>query len=245
VHIAFLALDRILRCIERLWCRLSCSGGSDAYCAKCENTCVRFNKDASSSEIPLGLCLETSTESSVSSAIAPEACNPNTAPFTCAYTSEGTPGKATSDCQIETCCKDCVNTEEAVAKGKATVCLGSTAGLKEPEGMAYVIFLGEVPMNMKRFNTVAKDYAEAIQSLAGAKRVTIEYLQDFKMCNLRRDAVWDPEAQYCIYDERHHAMRKDGDEEWATVADFRCLFMHVYFATHMLSHAHLVHLVTY
>ena len=220
---------------------MSCSGGSDSYCAKCENTCVGFNKDASIA--PVGLCLETSIESSVSSAIAPEACNPNTAPFTCAYTSEGTPGKAKSDCQIETCCKDCADNEQAVAKGKATVCLGSTAGLKEPEGTAYVIFSGEVPMNMKQFNMNSFYYQEAIESWAGAIVVGIQSVQDFKMCNLNKDAVWDPAAQYCIYDEKHHAMRKDGDEEWATVAEFRCLFMHVYFCTGMLSHARLVHLV--
>jgi hypothetical protein len=173
----------------------------------------------------------------VSSAIAPQACNPNTAPFTCAYTSEGTPGKATSDCQIETCCEDCVNGEEAVAKGKATVCLGSTAGLEKPEGMADVIFLGEVPMNIQRFNRVAKDYIEAIRSLAGAKSVKIEYGQDFQMCKLRKDATWGVAEEYCVYDT--YATRKDGAEEWATVAEYRCLFMHVYFA-HACCHTHIL-----
>lgn len=124
-----------------------------------------------------------------------------------------------------------------MAKGKATVCLGSTAGLEKPEGMADVIFLGEVPMNIQRFNRVAKDYIEAIRSLAGAKSVKIEYGQDFQMCKLRKDATWGVAEEYCVYDT--YATRKDGAEEWATVAEYRCLFMHVYFA-HACCHTHIL-----
>eukprot|EP00802_Teleaulax_amphioxeia_P012472 Tamp_12515.p1 GENE.Tamp_12515~~Tamp_12515.p1 ORF type:complete len:563 (+),score=59.71 Tamp_12515:32-1720(+) len=199
--------------------RVPCTGGSDAYCAKCDNVCYRFS-DKSSEEISLGTCLEASI---VDSSPPPEAlelaCDPNTDPFTCAYTSEGTPGKGISDCQIETCCKDCVNHEDAAAQGKGTVCVGSTGGLKKPDEKAYLYFLGEIPMNKKRFNGVSHSYKDALQSLTGAREVKIEGVEDFKLCKLPKKWLWDKTQTYCTLDETHEP--NEGDEEWATIADFR------------------------
>ena len=240
------------------------SGGSDAYCAKCDNVCYRFS-DKSSEEISLGTCLEASI---VDSSPTPEAlelaCDPNTDPFTCAYTSEGTPGKGISDCQIETCCKDCVNHEDAAAQGKGTVCVGSTGGLKKPDEKAYLYFLGEIPMNKKRFNEVSHSYKDALQSLTGAREVKIEGVEDFKLCKLPKKWSWDKTQTYCTLDETHEP--NEGDEEWATIADFRSLFCmyscavddltrlpcmydahtHTHTHTHVsFSHARHVHLVTH
>ena len=49
-------------------------------------------------------------------------CYPYLSPTTCTYTSEGAPGKAVSNCQIESCCTDFKNDDEAKSKGKGTVC---------------------------------------------------------------------------------------------------------------------------
>ena len=179
------------------------SGGSDAYCAKCDNVCYRFS-DKSSEEISLGTCLEASI---VDSSPPPEAlelaCDPNTDPFTCAYTSEGTPGKGISDCQIETCCRDCMNHEEAVAQDKGTVCSGSTAGLKKPDEKAYLYFVGEFPMNKKRFNEMANSYKDAIQMLAAAKEVKIEAFDDLKKCELSKQVIIVYDVLFEKKDDNH------------------------------------------
>ena len=40
----------------------------------------------------------------------------------CIYTSEGTPGRAMSNCQIEACCKDCLNADAAKQRGFKSMC---------------------------------------------------------------------------------------------------------------------------
>ena len=51
-------------------------------------------------------------------------CNAATSPSVCAYTSDG--GAALNNCQINTCCVDCVSDEDALAKKFGTVCVAST-----------------------------------------------------------------------------------------------------------------------
>ena len=47
-----------------------------------------------------------------------------------------------SDCQIELCRNDCTSDEEAIKKGFGTVCVGSTAGVTNPNEPAEVCSVG-------------------------------------------------------------------------------------------------------
>ena len=131
--------------------RVACTPGSDSYCTKCNNVCLRFNEDPSSNATSLpgrGTCLEARDPDFVFTS---GVCDPNNDPFTCTYTSEGSPGKGVSDCQIESCCVECSNDEEAFLEGKGSVCQGSTKGLEVPDDLAYLLFDGEFPMRQKLF----------------------------------------------------------------------------------------------
>jgi len=141
--------------------RVQCGGGSDGYCAPCYNGCGLFNTDqeaSTDSEPRFGVCLQ---EGSI--------CYPDQSPDKCAYTSEGEPGKAVSNCQIESCCSSCENDDEAKAKGNGTVCRGSTAGLENADEEAILRFDGELPMSATDFNAKGFEYLGAIMSVAGAR----------------------------------------------------------------------------
>ena len=134
--------------------QVACTPGSDSYCTKCDNVCSQFNEqpDSTATSLPRrGTCLQASDAAS-------GACNPNKDPFNCAYTSEGTPSKGVSDCQIESCCAECVNDEEAVLRGKGTVCRGSTKGLDAPDTITYLVFEGEFPMGERFFKEKMVQY---------------------------------------------------------------------------------------
>ncbi len=109
-------------------------------------------------------------------------CDPNS-PFdsktelrACAYTSEGTPGAAFSDCQIESCCRDCTNEEEAKSKGFSVVCPSSAEGFDNPDEAATVRFDAEVPLSKADFEaqlqnqgtgvSVQKQYMDIIAGLS-------------------------------------------------------------------------------
>ena len=143
--------------------RVQCGGGSDGYCTRCDNGCGIFNTDpeaSTGSEPKFGVCMVTGS-----------ACYPYQSPTTCAYTSEGSPGKNVSDCQIESCCIDCKNDDEAKAKGKGTVCRGSTVGLANPGQRAILRFDGELPLLTHEFNEKGYEYRAAISSVAGGAQV--------------------------------------------------------------------------
>ena len=140
--------------------RVQCGGGSDAYCTRCDNGCGRFNTDqnalyaSTDSEPRYGVCLANGTR-----------CYPYLTPNNCSYTSEGSPGQNVSNCQIESCCTDCQNDDEAKSKGKGTVCRGSTAGLDTPYARAFMRFDGEVPLSASEFNSKGYEYLAAIKNV--------------------------------------------------------------------------------
>lgn len=94
----------------------------------------------------------------------------------CAHTSEGSPGEAVSDCQIESCCSTCSNDEEAFAQGKGTVCRGSKAGLEKPKDGATVRFDGQVPLNLVSFLAAGYAYRDAVSKLAGVALDNVQIL---------------------------------------------------------------------
>jgi len=139
--------------------RVECGGGTDGYCTKCDNGCGLFNTDQAASrdsEPRFGVCLQNGS-----------ICYPYQSPNTCAYTSEGEPGKAVSNCQIESCCTDCTNDEDAFAQKKGTVCSGSTAGLANKDEKATLRFEGELPLTESEFNAAGSRIISAIKSVAG------------------------------------------------------------------------------
>ena len=150
--------------------RVQCGGGSDGYCTACDNGCGLFNTDqaaSADSEPRFGVCL-----------LEGRACFPYQNPFECAYTSEGEPGKAVSNCQIESCCYSCKSDDEAKAQGKGTVCRGATAGLENKNDKAVLRFDVEVPLTASEFNAKGSEYKAAIQSVAGGAQVRPAWVID-------------------------------------------------------------------
>lgn len=85
----------------------------------------------------------------------------------CVYTSEGTPGSASSDCQIESFCRDCKDEKEARDKGFGVVCPWSTKGLQKPDEKATLRLDAEVPVSIIEFKESQIKYTEAIAELGG------------------------------------------------------------------------------
>ena len=169
--------------------RVKCTGGSDSYCARCSNNCLKFNDQ-------LGTCLED-TLSPVNLTTSPGACDPNKQPLTCAYTSEGSKEKMVGEslCQIETCCKECESEEEAVERGYGTVCPGSVPTSGTPTH-ADVAFNLETPGCLGDFNANARQYKAAI---AGLLKVSAGKV-DFEWADGIEDAGSD-ETRKCLSDD--------------------------------------------
>ena len=155
--------------------RVKCTGGSDSYCARCTNNCLKFNDQPGTDAMPKAACLEDSL-SPVNLTTSPKACDPNKQPLTCAYTSEGSTEKMAGEslCQIETCCKECESEEEAVERGFGTVCPGSvpTSGTSTHADVAFNL---ETPGCLGDFNANAPKYKAAIAGLAGYSAGKVDF----------------------------------------------------------------------
>ena len=160
--------------------RVPCTGGSDSYCARCSNSCLKFNDSpptTSSDDPPIAVCLEDFLGPVTANSSHPDACDPNRQPSRCAYSSEGSIEKSAglSLCQIERCCPACESDEEAIEKGFGIVCDGSvpTAEAFEnrdpsqrPDNVDLVFNL-ETPGCVGDFNVNAPEYKAAIPARPG------------------------------------------------------------------------------
>jgi hypothetical protein len=88
------------------------------------------------------------------------ACNPATSPSVCAYTSNGETTK--NNCQINTCCVDCVSDEEAVLKNFGTVCVNSNTASEIADTETFIRIEAETPVSVEFFNANGHTYKEAL-----------------------------------------------------------------------------------